>query len=286
MREETPSGPSAYDATIMAEPGAPGRQCGKCGAWYPPDYAVCPRDATPLDAVAGAHGDPLVGAILGGSYRITRVLGEGGMARLYEAEHVSLHRRYAVKVIHEYLARRPQLLARFEREARAASRIRSEYVVQVIDIQRTADNRPCIVAELLEGEDLQSALQQGGSMSPEQAVPLMRQICRALAAAHACGVVHRDLKPSNVFLCRDAGGWIRAKILDFGVAKLTGDRELTSIGAVVGTPAYMAPEQAKQAAEAGPLADIYAAGAVLYRMLTGHLPYEHGSSGASPLVKL
>ncbi|HYU14998.1 MAG TPA: serine/threonine-protein kinase [Candidatus Acidoferrum sp.] len=272
----------------MAEARAGGRRCGKCGGSYPADYVVCPRDATPLaDPASGlaVGGDPLVGAVIGGTYRIARVLGEGGMARLYEAEHVFLDRRYAVKVIHEYLARRPELLARFEREARAASRIRSEHVVQVLDLQRTSDGRPCIVAELLEGEDLQQRLQRAGDMSAAEAVPIVRQICRALSAAHACGVVHRDLKPSNVFLCRSESRDLTVKILDFGVAKLTGDRELTSTGAVVGTPAYMSPEQAEQAAEAGPLADVYAAGAVLYRMLTGQAPYAH-DPGTNPLVKL
>jgi len=288
MREQSPSRPSAFDATITADPAAreSGRQCPKCGGWFPADYAVCPRDATPLGLVGAAAGaDPLLGAILGGSYRLSSVLGEGGMARLYEAEHLFLDRRYAVKVIHEHLARRPELLARFEREARAASRIRSEHVVQVLDLQRTSDGRPCIVAELLDGEDLQDALARGGPMTAAEAIPIVRQICRALAAAHAVGVVHRDLKPSNVFLARHPDGALTAKILDFGVAKLTGDRELTSTGAVVGTPAYMAPEQAQQAAEAGPLADIYAAGAVLYRMVTGQLPYGP-TSATNPLVRL
>jgi serine/threonine-protein kinase len=289
MPEHTPAGPSAYDVTMMAasSAGAQARQCGKCGGWFPADYAVCPRDATPLGPIgAGAITDPLVGSILGGSYRLTRALGEGGMARLYEAEHLFLDRRYAVKVIHEHLARRPELIARFEREARAASRIHSEHVVQVVDLQRTPDGRPCIVAELLDGEDLQHRLRGSGPMSAADAVPILRQICRALAAAHACGVVHRDLKPSNVFLARDPAGIVTAKILDFGVAKLSGDRELTSTGAVVGTPAYMAPEQAQQAHEAGPLADIYAAGAVLYRMMTGHLPYGGSTSTTNPLVRL
>jgi serine/threonine-protein kinase len=289
MPDHTPAGPSAYDVTMMAasSAGAQARQCGKCGGWFPADYAVCPRDATPLGPIgAGAITDPLVGSILGGSYRLTRALGEGGMARLYEAEHLFLDRRYAVKVIHEHLARRPELIARFEREARAASRIHSEHVVQVVDLQRTPDGRPCIVAELLDGEDLQDRLRGSGPMSAADAIPILRQICRALAAAHACGVVHRDLKPSNVFLARDPAGIVTAKILDFGVAKLSGDRELTSTGAVVGTPAYMAPEQAQQAHEAGPLADIYAAGAVLYRMMTGHLPYGGSTSTTNPLVRL
>jgi serine/threonine protein kinase len=280
--------PSAFDATVMAESSAKtnGRQCAKCGGWFPADYAVCPRDATPLGSLSDTRGgDPLIGAVLGGSYRLLRVLGEGGMARLYEAEHLFLDRRYAIKIIHEYLARRPELLARFEREARAASRVRSDHVVQVVDLQRTADGRPCIVGELLEGEDLQELLERKRIMSAVEAIPLVRQICRALTAAHACGVVHRDLKPSNVFLCRGESGHVTAKILDFGVAKLAGDSDLTSTGAVVGTPAYMSPEQAEQASDAGPLADIYAAGAVLYRMLTGHAPYSQDRN-SNPLVKL
>jgi eukaryotic-like serine/threonine-protein kinase len=279
--------PSAYDATVMAQSSAPasGRHCSKCGGQFPADYAVCPRDATPLGDGAAADGDPLIGAILGGSYRLVRVLGEGGMARLYQAEHLLIDRRYAVKVIHEYLARRAELLARFEREARAASRIRSAHVVQVVDLQRTADGRPCIVTELLEGEDLQDALARERVMSWTAAVPLVRAICRGLAAAHSVGVVHRDLKPSNVFLARAEDGGVTVKILDFGVAKLAGDGDLTSTGAVVGTPAYMAPEQAQQAAEAGPTADVYAAGAVLYRMLTGRAPYGQAPD-TNPLIAL
>jgi serine/threonine-protein kinase len=255
------------------------RRCDTCGATYPPDFAVCPRDATPLAEMAAAAPDPLIGVVLAGTYRIVRVLGEGGMARLFLAEHVRLEGRYAVKVIHEDLAKDPALLARFEREARAAARIQSPHVLGVIDVVRTADQRPCIVAELLEGEDLQAYLDRiGGKAALEMAIPIVRQVCRALDAAHQRGVVHRDLKPSNVFLCRQAAGEPLVKVLDFGVAKLAGDRpgaELTRTGVVVGTPAYMAPEQAQRASEAGPLADVYAVGALLYRMLTGEPPYGH-----------
>src|SRR5262249_35990508 len=167
--------------------------------------------------------------------------------------------------------RYPELLARFEREARAAGRIRSEHVVNVIDVLRTTDGRPCIVTELLQGEDLQAHVNRVGKMTPAAAIPIARQICSALAAAHACGVVHRDLKPSNVYLCR--GDELLVKVLDFGVAKLDDDHQITQTGALVGTPAYMAPEQARRAADAGPLADIYTVGAVLFRMLTGEPPY-------------
>jgi serine/threonine-protein kinase len=252
-----------------------GWTCPTCGTPNPADFAVCPRDATPRPETTTPTGDPMIGTVLGHTYRILRVLGEGGMARLYEAEHLRVDRRYAIKIIHDDLARMPDLLARFEREARAAGRIRSDHVVSLIDVLRTADGRPCIVSELLQGEDLQARLDRAGKMKSFEAIPIARQICRALADAHAAGVVHRDLKPSNVFLCRDpkATGKLIVKVFDFGLAKVEGDDKLTRTDSVMGTVAYMAPEQARKASDAGPLADIYTAGAVLYHMLTGQPPY-------------
>jgi serine/threonine-protein kinase len=246
--------------------------CPACHNVYPSEFTVCPRDATPRAESRAPAADPLIGEVLGRSYRITRVLGEGGMARLYEAEHLRIDARYAVKVIHDDLSRDPDLLARFEREARAAARIHSEHVVRLVDVLRTQDNRPCIVTELLEGEDLQALLDRVGKLGVADAVPIARQICRAMAAAHAVGVVHRDLKPANVFLCGPPGD-IVVKVVDFGVAKLDDDEALTRSDAVMGTAAYMAPEQARSAADAGPLADVYSTSAVLYHMLTGVPPY-------------
>ena len=249
--------------------------CPACNHRYPADFAVCPRDATPRPAQLAAAVDPLIGEVLGRTYRIVRVLGEGGMARLYEAEHLRIDARYAVKVIHHDLARDADLLARFEREARAAGRIHSEHVVRLVDVLRTQDQRPCLVTELLEGEDLQALLDRVKRLSVAEAVPIARQICQAVAAGHAVGVVHRDLKPSNVFLCTpkatDAGPVV--KVFDFGVAKLDGDEKLTRTDAVMGTAAYMAPEQARSAAAADALADVYSTSAVLYHMLTGQPPY-------------
>jgi serine/threonine-protein kinase len=273
-----------------AAPDATTWTCPTCNHAYPQDFTVCPRDATPRTTQLPPAVDPLIGEVLGRTYRIVRVLGEGGMARLYEAEHLRIDARYAVKVIHDDLARDPDLLARFEREARAAGRIHSEHVVRLVDVLRTQDNRPCLVTELLEGEDLQALLDRVHKLGLAEALPIARQICRAVAAAHAVGVVHRDLKPSNVFLCRPgASGGPPAgserparatgaagplvKVFDFGVAKLDDDEKLTRTDAVMGTAAYMAPEQARSAADAGPLADVYSASAVLYHMLTGQPPY-------------
>jgi eukaryotic-like serine/threonine-protein kinase len=233
---------------------------------------VCPRDATPRAEMSAPAGDALIGTVLGRTYRVVRVLGEGGMARLYAAEHLRTEARYAVKVIHDDLSREADLLVRFEREARAAGRIHSDHVVRLVDVLRTNDGRPCLITELLEGEDLQALLDRTKKLSVADAIPIARQLCRAVAAAHAVGVVHRDLKPSNVFLCvRDGAPWV--KVLDFGVAKLADDERLTRTDAVMGTAAYMSPEQARRAVDAGPLADVYSIGAVLYHMLAGVPPY-------------
>ncbi len=245
--------------------------CPTCGRAYPNEFAVCPLDATPRGETKGA-GDPMIGAVLAHTYKITGVLGQGGMARLYQAEHLRIDSRYAVKIIHDELATDPSLLARFEREARAAGRIHSDHVVQMVDVLRTPDDRPCLVTELLQGEDLQARLDRVGKLGVAEAIDIARQLCRGVAAAHAVGVVHRDLKPSNVFLCKREGEQV-VKIFDFGIAKLDDDDKLTRTGAVMGTAAYMAPEQALRAMDAGPVADVYAIGAILYHMLTGQMPY-------------
>ncbi|HEY5950330.1 MAG TPA: serine/threonine-protein kinase [Kofleriaceae bacterium] len=246
--------------------------CPTCGRSYPREFAVCPLDATPQGSGVMRATDPQIGVVIGRTYKIVRVLGQGGMARLYEAEHLRIDARFAAKIIHDDLAREPSLLARFEREAHAAGRIRSDHVVRIVDVLRTQDERPCIVTELLEGEDLQARLDRVGKLSVAEAIPIVRQLCRGVAAAHAVGVVHRDLKPSNVFLCQREGTPL-VKVFDFGVAKIEDDEKLTRTGAVMGTTTYMAPEQARRAADAGPLADVYSIGAILYHMLAGEPPY-------------
>src|SRR5690606_8594082 len=137
---------------------------------------------------------------------------------------------------------------------------------------RTQDERPCLVTELLEGEDLQARLDRGGRLTVAEAIPIARQICRGGAAAHAVGIVHRDLKPSNIFLCQRDGTPL-VKAFAFGIAKMEDGEKLARIGAVMGSVMYMAPEQARNAAQAGAIADVYSIGAIIYHMLTGQPPY-------------
>lgn len=259
---------------------APGRvRCATCGQRFPATFRVCPSDATPLGV--RRKRDPLVGTVLAGTYRVVRRIATGGMGRIYEADHVRLDRRFAIKVIHDAFARNDAAVARFRREAAAAARIRSDHVVDVIDVLVVEDGRPCIVTELLAGEDLQRRLDRVGRLPADRAIEIARQVCRGLAAAHAVGVIHRDLKPSNVFLTAGADGREAAKILDFGVAKLRDAPDLTRTGALVGTPSYMAPEQARGAARADERADVYGVGAVLYRCVTGRPPYAGNDAAAT-----
>jgi serine/threonine-protein kinase len=248
------------------------KRCPACAGRYPADFRVCPRDATPLED-APPDEDPLVGTVLSDSYEILRVIGEGGMGRVYEAAHRRLrNRRFAIKVLHHELARQPEVVSRFQREAEAASVLMHPNVVEVFDINRTPDGRPYIVAELLEGEEFGHYLERLGRLHLGQAIDIVRQICRALSAAHARGVVHRDMKPENVFLVGGAEA-PRVKVLDFGISKLgDGQGSLTRTGVVMGTPAYMPPEQAR-GSHVDHRADIYAVGAILYRTLTGSKPF-------------
>jgi serine/threonine-protein kinase len=254
------------------------RHCPSCGAIYPGDYAVCPRDATPLSRGEGAE-DPMIGMILGDTYEMQRRLGEGGMGRVYEARHVRLGRRFAVKVLHQMFTGEREALARFRREATAAAAILSPHVAQIVDVNATREGQPYLVYELLEGEDLGTLLEREGVLPIARATRIARQVAQGLRAAHEAGVVHRDLKPENVMLVRGADGNDYAKVLDFGIAKLTQEDKLTRTGAVLGTPAYMAPEQARGGNTIDHRCDVYALGAMLYRAVTGRPAFSGEDAG-------
>jgi serine/threonine-protein kinase len=259
------------------------KACPTCHARYPVDFKVCPRDASPLVDGPDDRTDPLLGMTLGDAYRILRMVGEGGMGRVYEARHTRLgNKRFAVKMLHAEYARQPDVVARFQREAEAASGIAHPNVVDVYDVHHTEDGQPYMVGEFLEGEELGEFLERTGKISPALAVRIIRQLCRALGAAHARGVVHRDMKPENVFLVGDPKT-PTVKVIDFGISKVgdAGGTALTRTGMIMGTPSYMAPEQAR-GDKVDQRADIYAVGGILYRALTGRKPFE----GDDPSVTL
>jgi serine/threonine-protein kinase len=215
------------------------------------------------------------GDVLRGKYRLVRLLGDGGMGSVYEAHHEGLGTRVAIKVLHADLARRPGLVERFLREARVSAQIRSPHVVQVMDVDRTDDGIAYIVMELLEGEPLSSLLERDGKIEAATACEYAVQILRALEAAHSLGVVHRDLKPENVFVTATGSG-PHLKLIDFGIAKArqmdSQAKNLTVAGIVMGTPEYMAPEQAHSADRVDARSDLFAVGVMLYEMICGSRP--------------
>ncbi len=218
---------------------------------------------------------PNPGDVIGGKYRIVRLIGDGGMGAVYEARHEVLGSPVALKFLHAELAKRPGLSSRFLQEAKVSASIQSPHVTRVTDVDQTPDESPYLVMELLSGESLQQLLDRKIKLPRDQAIDFALQILSGLEAAHALGVVHRDLKPDNVFITPSTGGPI-VKLLDFGIAKLRASNEymkgLTRPGAVMGTPEYMAPEQLYAADRVDHRADIYSLGAILYEMLTGERP--------------
>ena len=233
------------------------------------------RDASEPGAEA------LVGTIISGRYRIERVIGEGGMGAVYQAEHTHMRKRVAVKVLHAEMSRMPEVVARFEREAMAAAHIEHPHVVTATDFGKLEDGAFFLALEFVEGKSLRSQIGLG-PLELGRALHVARQIASALGRAHQLGIVHRDLKPENVMLVEREGDPDFVKVLDFGIAKVpVGDLAshadpaqpvLTRAGAIYGTPEYMAPEQALgQPVDAR--ADLYALGIMTYEMLVGWRPF-------------
>jgi hypothetical protein len=223
------------------------------------------------------------GAVLRGKYRIDRVLGEGGMGVVLLATHLKLDQRVAIKVLSPAIQKRPHLQARFAREARAASKLRNEHVVRVLDVDETEDGLPFLVMELLVGMDLDALLRREGPLTAARAAEYVLQACEGVAEAHAVGIIHRDLKPANLFLAKGEDSAERVKILDFGIAKAVeseDDLSLTETNGVVGSPLYMSPEQLKGSRELDARTDVWSLGVVLYQLATGKLPFEATSATA------
>ena len=216
------------------------------------------------------------GDIIEGKYRIVRLLGEGGMGAVYEGENTRIHRKVAIKVLHAAVSAKPDVVQRFEREAQAAGRIGSEHIVEVLDLGNLPGGERFMVMEFLDGQSLGDRIKQRKRLATIECAPVIYQLLEGLAAAHQAGIVHRDLKPDNVYLLTSRSGQKDfVKVLDFGVSKfnvLDSDMSMTKTGAVMGTPYYMSPEQAR-GSKIDHRSDLYSVGVVMYQAVTGRLPF-------------
>jgi len=244
------------------------KSCSQCKLKYPDDSAACFLCGGALVAIQ----DPLIGMTIAGRYQIEEVLGQGGMATVYAARHRLVDRPCAVKVMNPQFARNDVIRERFRREAKAAQKLAHPNIIEIFDQGETPDGYVYLVMELLRGETLADLLEHG-KVPLERGLPIMIQIARALARAHDLEVIHRDLKPENIFLARGPNGTDQVKLLDFGIARSMQDSRLTGAGEVFGTPQYMAPERITSI-EAGPAADLYSLGVIIYEMVTGTFPFD------------
>ena len=253
---------------------------------------MCPEDGAPLQAdptvaIARPVVDPLLGRTLDEKYRLDERLGTGGMGTVYRATHLLIDRPVAIKVLNSRYVEDEAAQVRFRREARAAGRLQHANAVTVTDFGSTSDGLVYIVMELLEGYTLRDVLAREAPLDVARAVSIMLQISSAVAAAHDAGIIHRDLKPANIFIVQRKDAPPFVKVLDFGIAKLAAEaldddddpQTLTQVGAMIGTPRYMSPEQC-DGRHLTPAADVYSLGIILYEMLTGTTPF----NGTSPLA--
>ncbi len=268
--------PPPTPAPPAAQAGYGAKVCPQCGDSFEGDIRFCPRDGASL-RVGSAEG--LIGQVIADRYRIMQKLGEGGMGRVYLAEHIHMGRRCAVKVMSPTLLHDPDSISRFAREAANASRINHPNVAAIYDYGQTPDRIVYLAMELVEGGSLAQVLERERGLQAGRAVDIAQQTADALTAAHELGIVHRDLKPDNIMLARGRTGNDRVKVVDFGIAKAKkgGNQTVTRTGFVVGTPAYMSPEQIL-GDELDGRSDVYSLGCILFEMLTGQRAFA-GPSG-------
>jgi hypothetical protein len=237
---------------------------------------------------AATEGD-FVNQVLAGKYDVKAVIGRGGMGTVYDATHRMTNRRVAIKVLLPEHASKPESIARFQQEARVVAAIGHSHICEILDFGTLDDGRPYLVMERLEGQTLGTLLEVSGRLGFDVVIPIVQQVLLALSAAHAKGVIHRDMKPDNVFLIQRPGSKaVTAKVLDFGISKaITEDREveLTRTGMVMGTPYYMAPEQARGDRGLDPRVDVWAVGVILYECLSGRRPF-HAKNYNALLVEI
>ncbi|HKR11414.1 MAG TPA: protein kinase [Pyrinomonadaceae bacterium] len=261
------------------------KKCPKCGVEYTDATTLCPADGVALEKTD----DSLIGTVLAGKYRVDARLNEGGMGSVYRGTHMLMEKVVAIKVLRPSLAADEKIVARFSREARAASRISHPNALSVTDFGEDDNGIVFLVMEYLSGKTLKQVIREEGPLPLTRIVEITRQIGDALAAAHAQGVVHRDLKSDNIMLLDTTSVGDYAKVLDFGIAKINEpdgkfDGDLTAPNLVIGTPQYMSPEQCAQDAEIDARSDIYSLGVILYEMLVGHVPFS-GESATIVMMK-
>ncbi len=268
------------------------KSCPVCQRSFPNDAGFCPEDGTPLTAaslapVAPSADDARIGARLCGRYEIRRVVADGGMGRVYEGIDKQTDSRIAVKVLHDDVARDEVALERFKREYEISALLPHEHIVNVLDFQRDAVSKTwLLVMEFLDGEELRYVLKREKVLPPERLVRMLSQVAIGLDEAHARNFIHRDLKPDNLFLCGTREGDI-VKLLDFGSVKdQSGNRKkLTVLGTTIGSPYYMAPEQAQGLDTIDARADVFALAALAYECITGEVPFG-GNNGPSILLAI
>ena len=254
--------------------------CPVCGKEYADTTTLCSVDA----AVLRSTDDPLLGQTLAKKYLVEKLIKRGGMGAVYRGKHVLMDKTVAIKVLRPSLAVDDAVVARFSREAKAASRISHPHAVNVTDFGEAENGVVFLVMEYLDGRTLKEVIKSEGPMPLARVVEIVRQVAGALDAAHGQGVVHRDLKSDNIMLSQTTGAdW--AKVLDFGIAKIQQpegihDPDITAANLVVGTPQYMSPEQCSQAGSIDARSDIYSLGVIVYEMLAGQVPF----TGESPTV--
>jgi serine/threonine-protein kinase len=267
------------------------KSCPKCQRTYPNDAGFCPVEGTELVFTSmvpvAASDDPRIGTRLAGRYEIRRVVADGGMGRVYEGVDKQTDSRIAVKVLHDDVARDDVSLERFKREYEISAKLPHENIVSVTDFQRDAAAGVwLLVMEYLEGEELRLALKRERGMAPARLVRMLSQVALGLDEAHARQFVHRDLKPDNIFLCGTREGDV-VKLLDFGSVKDKNKdaKKLTVLGTTIGSPYYMAPEQAQGLETLDARADVFALGAITYECMTGFVPFD-GTNGPSILLSI
>ena len=267
------------------------KACPKCGRLYPSEAGFCPEDGNELTTlsmapVAPSASDPKMGALLCGQYQIRRVVADGGMGRVYEALDVKSDRNVAVKLLHSDVAQDAVSVERFKREFAVSQLVPHEHIVEVYDFQPTPDGSYALVMEFLYGEELRNTIKREKVLPASRVIRMLSQLALGLDGAHERRLVHRDLKPDNIFLCQTRAG-DTVKILDFGSVKDKAEnaKKLTVIGTTIGSPFYMAPEQAQGLETLDHRADVWALAAIAYECLTSEVPFK-GNNGPAILLEI